>query len=97
MHKVLRKIALTLICGSLACCLVSCDDEDQPALDYKYDGLTAVSAPNMDLAEAKKLQRSGKIEDVTLEKATVMDDMQADMPVDDMAVEEETSTDPNFM
>ncbi len=69
MRNVLKKIGLTAITASLACFVVSCDEEESASFDYKYDGLTSVSSVELDLETARKIQQTGSIEDVAVAKA----------------------------
>ncbi len=101
MYKVLKNIALAIVLSLFSVFIVSCDKEDQ-SFDYKYDGLTSLPAPEIDLEQARRIQRSGKVEDVQLGKAKLNDiavdaDDMPESEDDDFYIEPTSPTDPNFM
>ena len=98
MRNILKNIGLASIMFGLACFVVSCDEEETASFDYQYDGLTSVPTVEIDLETAKKIQRTGTIEDVTIAKAPLpaaVPTPEATEKAGDMGMEMNTGNDPN--
>ena len=92
MRNILKKIGLSTLTLGLCCFVVSCDEDESAGFDYQYDGLTSVPTVELDLETAKKIQRTGTIEEVAVAKAELAPETTAPVAADNTA-EGTTSTD----
>ena len=68
MRNLLKKINLSLIILACSTFIVSCDKEKTVSFDYRYDGLTSVPTAEIDIEKARKIQRTGVIEELAIDK-----------------------------